>query len=371
MHKVRLCWAIYLYLIGSLCGNLAFAESTPGTGDKSITKTRSYGAYCGLYCIYFVSRYFDNQTEMEDLINPKYIVSAKGSTPLELETAIKDHGLFSYAAQNVLVNTLRNSHCFAIIHVRTSNKEFDHYQLFLGSRNGQALIMDPGFPIQNVTFQELKAKWDGNAIFISNKPIDIDSLFLSQRIIVLIIVFIGVAIILAIHAILRKRKMISAGAPLGKLVVHSFLQMGLIVFISTQIAFAYHFISDTGYLSHSSGVDYIQNLYRGSFYPRINKAELCNLITTLHPQIIDARLPSDYNRGHIEGAINLPVNTDIDNWSRIISTLNKSKKTVLYCQSSKCPFAEKVATRLFSSGFSDVTIYKNGWMEWKSALNTK
>lgn len=42
----------------------------------------------------------------------------------------------------------------------------------------------------------------------------------------------------------------------------------------------------------------------------------------------------------------------------------KDARIVVYCQSAGCKFAEKVAIKLVSDGFSNVSLFKGSWKKW-------
>ena len=42
----------------------------------------------------------------------------------------------------------------------------------------------------------------------------------------------------------------------------------------------------------------------------------------------------------------------------------------MYCQSAGCKYAEIVAIKLIDDGFSNISIFKGGWVEW-AAKNGK
>ena len=46
------------------------------------------------------------------------------------------------------------------------------------------------------------------------------------------------------------------------------------------------------------------------------------------------------------------------------ASIPKGSKVVVYCQSKGCEFAENVAVWLQDNGFSDVVIYRGGWVDW-------
>ena len=86
--------------------------------------------------------------------------------------------------------------------------------------------------------------------------------------------------------------------------------------------------------------------------------------------LIDCRPAFYFHRGHIKGAINLPLKKYDklinDRQKHLKSAVAAKKIIVLYCQNVKCPDAYAVAKKLIKLGYS-VSIYKGGWEEWSRA----
>lgn len=67
--------------------------------------------------------------------------------------------------------------------------------------------------------------------------------------------------------------------------------------------------------------------------------------------VIDVRSADEFNSGHLEGAINMDVESA--NFSSQIATLDKSGKYLIYCHSGRR--AGIAVDQMSSSGFTDVT----------------
>lgn len=86
--------------------------------------------------------------------------------------------------------------------------------------------------------------------------------------------------------------------------------------------------------------------------------------------LVDCRPAFYYLKGHINGAINLPLKKYDklirDRQKHLNDAVAARKIIVLYCQNVKCPDAYAVAKKLVKLGYS-VSIYKGGWEEWNRA----
>ena len=79
---------------------------------------------------------------------------------------------------------------------------------------------------------------------------------------------------------------------------------------------------------------------------------------------VDARSASSFNRGHIPGAVNVPIN-------RVISTLavlpaDKSVLLITYCGSIECPNAYQLMNVLLAKGYQNVKFFPRGLRGWQA-----
>lgn len=80
--------------------------------------------------------------------------------------------------------------------------------------------------------------------------------------------------------------------------------------------------------------------------------------------IIDARTRSEYEIGHIPGAILLDYYDMGHYLDRVLPMLDPEKETVLYCYGPDCDDAELLARELYALGFTNLLVYRGGFEEW-------
>jgi 3-mercaptopyruvate sulfurtransferase SseA len=75
----------------------------------------------------------------------------------------------------------------------------------------------------------------------------------------------------------------------------------------------------------------------------------------------EAGYPCDPRQGHIEGAINVPLEVLMADMQAALADLDTSRRLVAYCHSGQR--SEMAAARLRSAGF-DAENYEGSWHEW-------
>ena len=82
---------------------------------------------------------------------------------------------------------------------------------------------------------------------------------------------------------------------------------------------------------------------------------------------VDARARSEFERGHIPGAILL----NEDEWERLLDGFldawNRDAKVLVYCSSASCEASQGVAARLKNEvQIENVYVLKGGWETWRA-----
>ena len=75
--------------------------------------------------------------------------------------------------------------------------------------------------------------------------------------------------------------------------------------------------------------------------------------------LVDVRTPVDFQRRHIEGAINIPKAAIKD------AKLPKNGTFILYCGEVRCPTSHEAAKILISAGYHNVKVLYGGIAEWE------
>ncbi len=321
--------------------------------------------HCGLYCIYSILKLTGQKIDFRELVKTDYFGSRKGSSLAELQKAAHDYGFHAGIAARLTTRVLRNSPYPAILHVKSNGEsdQYDHFELFMGTQNGQAKLFNPPESPRLVPFYEVAPLWDGLALFVSAKPFDIDAIFNIQRDRLIVYAVIGILAIIIVQ--LARRLCLVFTYPLSRR-----WQLGLSVAQGTAIGIVallcgmiYHFTYDGGLLANTNAVASLQRGHAGNFIPKVSEKEVRKRLNT-DTIFIDARLARDFKIGHLEGAISVPIDANDLEYQSVTSKITNDACIIVYCQSARCKFAERVAVKLVSDGFSDISIFKGGWAEW-------
>lgn len=83
---------------------------------------------------------------------------------------------------------------------------------------------------------------------------------------------------------------------------------------------------------------------------------------------IDAREAKEYAEGRLRGAINLPSSAIFQNSEAVLSVIPPDAKVIVYCGGGDCEASHTVSDTLRQDfGYTDVSIYENGWAEIESS----
>jgi rhodanese-related sulfurtransferase len=83
---------------------------------------------------------------------------------------------------------------------------------------------------------------------------------------------------------------------------------------------------------------------------------------------IDGRIPSEFQQGHIKGAMNIDYKIFKDKTKEekleIMKDIKKEQLLVSYCGSDSCEISIDNAYEMAKAGYDDVKIYLGGYKEW-------
>ncbi|MCP4332786.1 MAG: rhodanese-like domain-containing protein [Gammaproteobacteria bacterium] len=80
---------------------------------------------------------------------------------------------------------------------------------------------------------------------------------------------------------------------------------------------------------------------------------------------IDVRLKSIFDRGHIPGAINIPINHF--NGNTLSEAVSKDQAIVTYCYGIHCDYSNQASNKALTWGYRKVYYFMKGYPAWLDA----
>lgn len=110
----------------------------------------------------------------------------------------------------------------------------------------------------------------------------------------------------------------------------------------------------------------VERIVRENFENRdqlspVRRKDLLNLVRSGEAMVIDVRPPSEYEAGHIEGAVSVPLDTLPER----LNQLPQDQEIVAYCRGPYCMLAFEAVERLRKLGYRARRL-EDGFPEWKS-----
>ncbi|MBS3787236.1 rhodanese-like domain-containing protein [Candidatus Bipolaricaulota bacterium] len=101
-------------------------------------------------------------------------------------------------------------------------------------------------------------------------------------------------------------------------------------------------------------------------YETIDRKELEEKLANDDIKLIEVLGEEEYERKHIEGAINVPLS---EIGKEIKGRFESDQDIVVYCADSECGASPKAAEKLDQFGFENVYDYEGGKKDWQEEGN--
>lgn len=85
-----------------------------------------------------------------------------------------------------------------------------------------------------------------------------------------------------------------------------------------------------------------------------------------HVLFVDARSQDDYERGHIVGAVSLPLGQFDEKIESFLSKHALDQPMVTYCSGRTCEDSHNLARLLLEAGFTDIRVFIDGFPGWEA-----
>jgi rhodanese-related sulfurtransferase len=81
---------------------------------------------------------------------------------------------------------------------------------------------------------------------------------------------------------------------------------------------------------------------------------------------VDARSKQSYEEGHIPGAVSLPVGRFDELIQSFLNQYSPDQQIVTYCSGRTCEDSHNLARMLAAAGYSDISVFIDGFPAWKA-----
>lgn len=105
----------------------------------------------------------------------------------------------------------------------------------------------------------------------------------------------------------------------------------------------------------------LRDEYSSDAENELARSELREMMKRGAAVLVDVRPTIEFEHGHIEGAISIPV----ERLEQCLHELPRDKRIVAYCRGEFCLFADEAVSLLRKRGFDAVRL-EGGWPEWAS-----
>ncbi|HUE72959.1 MAG TPA: rhodanese-like domain-containing protein [Pirellulaceae bacterium] len=347
------------------CFGPTSAACAADEGSDLDNTTELAGPYCGLYCVYAAARNYNRSVDFAQLLDRKYLNRFEGSHIGELEAAAESIGLGALPLSGLSLDDLRGMAAPTILLLSRPRQAgtFKHWVLLTHAADDRFWIMESPGNIQEVSGAELLAQWSGVGLVVfadSRQMKAYERKHAAWKWLIAIAVA-GAVVALSIN-LQRGDSLRHIDRSFGS---HRFQPL-LIFAVAIVVAVIWHVASRSGFLRNKSAVAYVQYNY---FNPRlafVDKSQFVGRLERREVLVIDSRLPDAYARGHISGAVNVPVFVTQTALREFVETVPRHLGIVVYCESEGCPWSQEIGSRLHLMGMKDVAIYPGGWKEWSA-----
>ncbi len=323
--------------------------------------------YCGVYSAYAVLHHYGHQVNFEELLESKYVPGYRGSTAKGIVAALNENGVSANSYSGLGMFDLQIATGPIILHVRGSQgtRQYNHWAVYLGEQNGQAIVLDPSRGRGLVSYPRLLAMWDGIAVATGQNSPELTvwrALGLGNRWFLLVVCG---CLIFPLTLFVERVGGLNDLYPGW---FRTAIAGGVLISVFFATALAVDLLNSDGLIRSPVARASITSVHTHDPFPEIGLQEAIRLHSDF-PTVewVDARYGRDYNAGHIPRAISLPIDATFQQEDDVVSQLSKDSEIVVYCQSQGCAYAHAVSERLRGHGFTRIRLFAVGYSEWAAS----
>lgn len=341
-HHVSPLLTIVAMVLGSL--------SMPCLADqKSCGVEAAYGAVHAIG--------INPECEFVNLLTPDYISQLGGSTAVDVCKAVERLGAQATYLQGLGWASLLYAEHPMILHVSSDGQleAANHWLLFLGVQDGMAKVVDGGGKPEAWPLDRLLIRWRGLAIAVTPRG-EADqakwSLNFGETALSLGVLVGALAAALLFSTIFSSW----ASARFPAVLTGVALSLAASVFTVSGVRFPIPTEASTRYA------------YAAIDGPEFDETRLGEFLSLLddpgNATLLDCRYYSDHSRFPIPGTLNVPIDAKSHEMVAALADKDRTAPIVIFCTSERCGFSERMAVRLTGLGFTNLKIFRGGYVEW-------
>ena len=324
------------------------------------TVDRGWATYCGVYAVCRAARAARKPCHFEDLLDARYISSRRGSTLQDLTRAARDLGLRPRAVAGLNAAALGQMACPAVLHVKAHGAStlYDHWTLFMGLQGGKAILYDgPHETPRRVPLARLTALWDGTAVLLDASPPAAGPLRLASAAQYFVYACLLLTGVLGVGWVAAAGRKAQQAPGLLTSLRQAAWQAALLLALAMLAAAAAALGAGHGPLADLETTNEVTSFYVEQLLPRYGPRDLARLLAQRGVRFVDPRSESEFNSGHLPGAVHLPV-PQVLAGGRLrerLKELPPADRWVVYETQNACR-AELLAKELWRAGIENVAI---------------
>lgn len=143
---------------------------------------------------------------------------------------------------------------------------------------------------------------------------------------------------------------------------------GILIILALSLAIGT--VSNLGLIKKFLRGEFRQAFFTREEYPGLVFITLPEVEELWHNQkavIVDSRPVSEFRRGHVPGAISVPLEEVKGGNYDPLERLTTAKPLIIYCEGGDCLTSLTLARLLYGRGFRDLRVFSGGWAEWLAA----
>jgi rhodanese-related sulfurtransferase len=293
-----------------------------------------------------------------DLLTTEYISQIGGSTAQDVCNAVERLGAEATYLQGLGWASLLHAKHPMILHVSSDGQleAANHWLLFLGVRDGMAKVVDGGGTPESWPLERLLVRWRGLAVVVT-PPGQKDQaswlLNFYETMMSLSVAAVALAIAQIFRTVSFSRTLTGFAA--------AFLGVALTVAAFVIGVSGSYFPSPT-----QPSTRYAVAAIDGADFEIIDLNGFLSLMDDPgEATLLDCRYRPDSLKFPIPGTMNVPIDAKSHEMAEALSGKQPAEPIVIFCANKRCGFSERMAVRLVGMGFTNLKIFRGGYVEWR------